>query len=395
MDAKTRAWAEARLAGNENKFCDITSSLAEGIYVLNKDGQITTMNPEAERLLGWTEKEIIGKNAHDLIHCRKVDGEQLSFEDCPIHNITKSGGRYVSEKEVFTRKDGSTFFVSVVTSPIVASGKIIASVTAFRDITARKKMDEEILKLKKIESISILAGGIAHDFNNLLHAILGNISFAKMNIHSEDKVLNLLTEAENACQQAKELSFRLITFSKGGDPVKRVAFVAPLIKEAALAALRGSSVSCTFSLGEDLSPVEIDEGQMKQVFRNIILNAAEAMPDGGTIRVDAHNIILTESDNPLLKKGPHIKISIQDQGIGIPGESLSKIFDPYFTTKPMAAQKGMGLGLAICQAIIKKHDGFITVESKVRAGTTVHIYLPASDSRRSYADNMKRDGIGD
>ena len=379
MNAKARARADARLTGSENKFCDITSSLAEGIYVLNQEGHITTMNPEAERLLGWTEKELIGKNAHDLIHSRKIDGAQLLFEDCPMHNIIKSGGRYISEKEMFTRKDGSTLLVSVVTSPIVESGKIIASVTAFRDITARKKMDEELLKLQKIESISMLAGGIAHDFNNLLHAILGNISFAKMNMHSPDKVFNLLTEAENACQQAKELSFRLITFAKGGDPVKRVTSIASLIKESALAALRGSDVSCTFGLFSDLSPVEIDEGQMKQVFRNIILNAAEAMPDGGTIRVDAHNIILTESDNPLLKKGPHVKISIQDQGVGIPDESLSKIFDPYFTTKPMAAQKGMGLGLAICQAIIKKHDGFITVESKVRAGTTVHIYLPASE----------------
>ena len=379
MNAKVSPLADGGLTGNENRFCDITSSLAEGIYVLNQDGQITTMNPEAERLLGWTEKELIGENAHDLIHSRKVDGEQLSFKDCPIHNITKSGGRYVSEKEVFTRKDGSTFLVSVVTSPILASGKIIASVTAFRDITARRKMDEEILKLQKLESISILAGGIAHDFNNLLHAILGNISFAKMNMHSPDKVFNLLTEAENACQQAKELSFRLIIFAKGGDPVKRVAFVAPLIKETTLDTLRGSSVSCTFSLSGDLFAVEIDEGQMKQVFRNIILNAAEAMPGGGMLQVDAQNIILAESDNPLLKNGAHIRISIKDQGIGIPEENLGKIFDPYFTTKPMGAQKGLGLGLAICQAIIKKHDGFITVESKVRAGTTVHIYLPACE----------------
>jgi CheY-like chemotaxis protein len=244
------------------------------------------------------------------------------------------------------------------------------------DITERKKMEEELLRAQKLESIGLLAGGIAHDFNNILMAILGNISLASMEAPSNSRIVERLTAAEKASLQAKDLTQQLLTFSKGGAPIKSTASVANLIRDSADFALRGSNVRCEMIIPDDLWPIEVDQGQMNQVINNLIINADEAMPDGGIIAVRAENVILdSESAAALpLRPGGYVKLTISDQGIGIPPEHLSKIFDPYFTTK----QKGSGLGLATAYSITQKHDGYITVESRLGAGTTFTILLPAS-----------------
>jgi signal transduction histidine kinase len=238
-------------------------------------------------------------------------------------------------------------------------------------------MEEELLKAQKIESIGILAGGIAHDFNNLLTVILGNISLAHMDINPDAKTYKMLADAEEASLRAKDLANQLITFSRGGMPVKDKVSPDKLIKDSADSTLRGSKVTCELSITEDLWPVEIDVGLMRQAINNLLQNAEEAMSGRGIIKIRAENITVKEEDGFCLGEGRYIKISVEDQGKGIPEGNLQKIFDPYFTTKEMGSQKGMGLGLAVCYSIIKNHKGFIGVESQVGIGTTFYIYLPA------------------
>ncbi|MCJ7773707.1 MAG: ATP-binding protein, partial [Desulfobacterales bacterium] len=242
-------------------------------------------------------------------------------------------------------------------------------------ITDRKKMEEELLRSDKLESVGVLAGGIAHDFNNILTVIMGNISFAKDQVKSEDEIFELLTEAEAASTRAQTLTKQLLTFAKGGAPVKKIAQLKDVIKESALFVLRGSKSSYEFSITEDLWSVNVDVGQISQVINNMVINANQAMPEGGIIQVAAENFIIEDSHGLPVKPGRYIKISITDQGVGIAEKHLSNIFDPYFTTK----QKGSGLGLATTYSIIKKHNGHIIVESQLGVGTTFHIYLPASD----------------
>ncbi|MCE5194224.1 MAG: CHASE domain-containing protein [Nitrospiraceae bacterium] len=246
------------------------------------------------------------------------------------------------------------------------------------DITDKKQAEEERLKTKKLESIGILAGGIAHDFNNLLTVIIGGISLARMRIKSDKNTSELLETAEKACEQAKELSYKLITFSKGGEPFKKISSILTLIKEAADSLLKNTNIKTEFYLSQEPYLVEIDEGQMRQVVNNLLINAKEAMPQGGNLKISVDNLIVHPNDNLTLEPGKYVKISISDSGVGIPEKNLSRIFDPYFTTKEMGSQKGMGLGLAVCYSIIKNHGGLITFESKYGAGSTFHLYLPAS-----------------
>lgn len=252
-------------------------------------------------------------------------------------------------------------------------------------------LQEELVKAGNLESIGILAGGIAHDLNNMLTVIMGYISMVKFDIKDNMDVANKLVMAEKASLRAKNLSQQLLTFSKGGSFIKKAASIVDIIKDSVDFTLRGSNVNAEFCISDDLWPVEVDEGQMNQVFNNLIINARQAMPTGGTINISAENINIDtgKSEYDLgLQMGRYIKISIQDQGIGIPEECLHKIFEPYFTSK----QKGNGLGLAITYSIIKKHDGFISVESTQGAGTTFYIYLPASKKDALKKDDLK-DGI--
>ena len=286
--------------------------------------------------------------------------------------------RYREEYRVL-RKDGTIlYWIDSGTAVYDPGGKPYKMIGSVTDITERKKMEEELLRSKKLESVGFLSGGIAHDFNNLLTGIMGNISLAKLSARPGDKILTYLENAENLSVRSSELTKKLLTFSKGGAPIKKPVLIGDFLKETARMPLSGSNVRCEFKIAEDLWLVEIDEGQMRQVIYNIVINACEAMPGGGTINILAENIIHGPADRPSLKDGKYVKLSIKDQGAGIFPENLSKIFDPYFSTKEMGSQKGMGLGLAISHSIIKKHGGFIVAESIVGNGSTFHIYLPVS-----------------
>jgi PAS domain S-box-containing protein len=243
------------------------------------------------------------------------------------------------------------------------------------DITEQRLLEEERLKTQKLESVGTLAGGIAHDFNNLLQGIFGYISMAKLSLDQREKALAMLEQAEEVLHQSVNLTTQLLTFSKGGKPVKKVIRLKPVIESAVRLALSGSRVDYLIDIDERLSPVEADEGQIGQVIQNIVLNADQAMPEGGRVKITARNTQAPGPDvPPTLGQGSYVKVSIRDSGIGIPEKYLPKIFDPYFTTK----EKGSGLGLATSYSIVRNHGGVIDVRSEVARGSTFTIYLPAT-----------------
>ena len=240
------------------------------------------------------------------------------------------------------------------------------------DITKPNWIDQELLKAQKLESVSVLTGGIAHDLNNLMTAIMGNISLARMYNDPAEKIRGL-EKAESASRMVKELIQQLLTFSSGGAPVKEMATIREILEDSAVLSLRGSNVRCDFSISDDLWAVEIDAVQMNQVISNLVINAAQAMPDGGTIRIMAENAIISPEHALPLNPGTYVNFSVQDHGVGIPDTIRQKIFEPYFTTK----REGHGLGLATSYSILRNHGGYIAVESG-GVGSTFHIYFPAS-----------------
>jgi signal transduction histidine kinase len=274
------------------------------------------------------------------------------------------------------KKDGTIFPVEVAASSLMNGNKKLYCAVV-RDITERRKLEEERLKSHMLESVGILAGGIAHDFNNMLSVIIGNIEVAKMRMRPEDKAFQPLTNAELICTRASELSSRLITFSTGGEPIKKVMSLSGLLVNVISTTLQGSNISPEFDLPDNLYPVSVDERQMTQVINNLVLNAKESMPKGGKLIIRGKNLHISDQEATFVQAGKYLMISFQDNGVGIPSENLAKIFDPYFSTKNTFSEKGLGLGLAVCYSVIKRHDGLITVESEYGKGTTFHIYLPA------------------
>ena len=258
---------------------------------------------------------------------------------------------------------------------------------AATDITARKRAEADRLILNKLESAGILAAGLAHDFNNLLTIILLNLELAQMPPPPDGKLARHLEEARKACLLAGSLTTQLLTFAKGGAPIRKATPLSGVIQESARPPLSGSKVRCEFSLAEDLWLAELDAGQIGQVIRAMVLNAREAMPRGGVVFIRAENVVLSAQEQPSLPAGEYVRVSIADQGAGIAKEVLPKIFDPYFSTKDRGDQKGMGLGLTICHAVVEKHGGAIAVKSEAGIGTTFDIYLPAA---RKLSDGEKR-----
>jgi two-component system cell cycle sensor histidine kinase/response regulator CckA len=328
-----------------------------------------------QEITGYTAQELLGGNP---LWRNIVYPDDLSSFNSE-HDKLGNTAHYSSQKEYrILNKNGQIRWVQeYVTNRLDDSEKPVYYEGTIYDITDRKHTETELIKMINLESIGTLAGGIAHDFNNLLMAVTGYISLAKTRLHPEDKAYALLSEAERISFLGKDLTQQLITFSKGGEPTKKVISFHKLIKETAETVLSGSNIKCKYTLPEELYQVEGDDMQIRQVINNIIVNAKEAMPRGGTITIRAANLFVKPIDKIPLPEGEFIKISIEDKGAGIPEENLSRIFDPYYTTKLVGAQKGMGLGLAVVYSILKKHNGCVTVNSNKHAGSTFHIYLPA------------------
>jgi len=277
------------------------------------------------------------------------------------------------------KKDGTymTWSDRIILIRDQETGKPIKFIGAATDITERKRAEKELEKVDRLESLGILAGGIAHDFNNLLTGILGNVQLAKLDTEAgkTSRVADELLEAEKTCLRATDLTRQLLTFSRGGAPIRKLLSIKRVVEGSTAFALGGSDVKCSFSMPDDLWAVEADEGQIGQVISNLVINADQAMPQGGIIEITAANrIIGGKKHGLLLPGGNYIELIVRDHGIGISKEHIDRIFDPYFTTK----HKGNGLGLTTAYSIIKAHGGHITVESELGVGTTFHVYLPAT-----------------
>jgi signal transduction histidine kinase/ActR/RegA family two-component response regulator len=281
-----------------------------------------------------------------------------------------------------TSRDGVDHVIEQVASPIRDSKNEVAGVVlVFRDITERQRNEAERRKAETLEQLGLLAGGIAHDFNNLLTAIIGNISLASLLLPPDAEMASRLNDAKNASLRARDLAQQLLTFARGGAPIKKTASIGKLIQDTVSFSLRGSHSRSEFVIGADLWPAEIDSGQISQVIANLVVNADQAMPNGGILRASCDNFSYRADTVPVvpdLLPGDYIRIAIHDEGVGIPENILKRIFDPYFTTKA----KGNGLGLATTYSIIKNHNGLICVESQVHNGSTFTIYLPASRGHR-------------
>jgi signal transduction histidine kinase len=292
-------------------------------------------------------------------------------DECHTQEVFRTGKPVSGEK--YNPRIG---LVEVRAFPILNdSGQVVMVAEYIRNITEQRRLEEELRKAHKLESLGVLAGGIAHDFNNLLTGILGNISLARNAVASRSEAVKRLDEAEKAVARSQGLTQQLMTFSKGGAPIKKTACIEQIVCESAAFVLRGSNVKCAFTMDDDIWPVEVDEGQMNQVINNLIINADQAMENGGIVNVRIDNQVVAPRNEMSLKEGRYVKISVEDHGAGIPARYIHKIFDPYFTTK----EHGSGLGLATVYSIVRNHDGFIGVDSEEGVGTVFYIYLPSSE----------------
>ncbi len=355
-EIKIRKIAQESLKSSRAGFTSIVEKTGEGIAVFDRGGRILYANPASARLLGRSPDQLIGA---------RYGRPLVAGETSEIKGFYADGDERVLEMRVEnTDWNGKPALLAML-----------------RDITERKRAEKELLKAEKLQSLELIAGGIAHDFNNLLTGITANMSLAKMRATKDSPVYEALRNAEKAAAAARNLTLQLLTFTKGeAEPVKRLISLSELLKQSAALVLSGSNVKYTLNLAPDLWGAEGDPQQISQVVQNLLINAQQAMPDGGTVVLSADNHLVVggeQSGSALLKDGEYVRISVEDDGPGMSREVLSKIFDPYFTTK----LQGSGLGLSTAYSIIKRHGGNLEVRSEVGVGTTFVVFLPASEFR--------------
>ena len=371
VDITERKAMEDRLSRAQRFLQNILNNVADPIFVKDSQHRWILLNDAFCRFVGNRRERLLGRSAQDVFPVQEA--QLFHRRDAQVF----ASGQPSENEETLTDASGRRHVLLVMRTVFQdADGQQIL-VGSVKDITEHKAMEQERLKGQKIESLGVLAGGIAHDFNNILTAVIGNLSLAKDLARPEAPLYRNLVETEKAAARARDLTQQLLTFSRGGAPVKRTVSLGALITDSVTFVLRGSNVRCDFAVAGDLWPAAVDEGQFSQVLSNLTLNACQAMPDGGVVHLEAVNQVLTAADAHALPPGRYIRLSIRDQGIGIAAEHLPKIFDPYYTTKP----SGNGLGLATAYSIISRHGGRISVDSRPGAGAAFHILLPASEER--------------
>ncbi len=349
---------------------DLYRTLVENNYdavCICKDDTMLFANKKTSEITGYEQKELLNINTLDLIHPE----DKSRIRKIIVGRIKKRGDATIFDARI-VRKDKNERWCEIALEYIPYKGEH-AIMAILRDITNYKKMQEEIIRSEKLESLGILAGGIAHDFNNFLTIIMGSCSLIMMKMKGNSEITDMISDVAKATNRAKRLTQQLLTFARGGAPVKEITSIVSIVKDSSEFVLRGSKSKCEFLISDNLYSVNVDVGQISQVIQNVVLNANQAMPEGGTIMISIENKNIKEGGKITLKTMKYIKISIKDQGVGIPGKHLIKIFDPFFTTK----QAGSGLGLAISYSIVKNHCGYIEVQSDLGKGATFCIYLPA------------------
>ena len=363
-DLAERNHARTALQESALTLTNILENTTDGFFAVDQGWKFTYMNPEAERLLARQRDQLIGKELWQEFPELKGSAFEENYrrvltEQSPVEfEASDSAGKVWFEMHAYPSGNGVSVF--------------------FRDVTERKRTEEERLTTSKLESLGTLAGGIAHDLNNILTVISGNIGLAQIEAPSDaGSLLSFLSKAGQAAQHAAHLSSQLLTFSKGGAPLKRVVSLSDLLAQAAEFSLYGSNLRADINLPADMWKAEVDPGQIEQVVNALVINAREAMPHGGTVRVSARNVNVEDKPGALLPAGRYVKVAVADRGSGIAEDIAMKIFDPYFTTKPT----GSGLGLAISYSIIKRHGGLLHLENSSAEGATFAFYLPATNSQ--------------
>ncbi|MEN6303595.1 MAG: PAS domain S-box protein [Armatimonadia bacterium] len=376
MDVTELTEAVEGLAAEKERLAVTLRSISDGVIATDIEGRITLLSAEAEALTGWSRDEAVGRPAQDVYHTRCPRGKRCKERPHPVTQVLASGQPLeLSEGLLLRARDGQERGVAETAAPITdAEGKMVGVVLVFRDITEQERLRDAVYQAHKLESVGLLAGGIAHDFNNLLTSLLGQIGLARKEATEIPAVLAELAAAEKVALQARHLSQQLLTFSRGGAPVKTRLCLGELLGNTVDFALSGSNLAAQLEVAPNLWAVEADEGQIVQVVNNLVLNAKQAMPAGGIVRVHAANVKIDTRSGLPLAPGRYVEVEVTDQGEGIDPETASKVFDPYFTTK----QSGTGLGLAIVYSVIRKHDGHIELRSVPGQGASFRFWLPAT-----------------
>ena len=356
----------------------IFNSLEESVFVTTPDRKMVSINDAAQKTFGYTRETLLNRSS-ELLHVDRAHYVEFGKR---VEEAFNKGETANFQFEV-RRKNGEIFptdhTLTLLKNP---TGTPIGMVSVVRDITDRKRAEEAAWRARKLESVSILAGGIAHDYNNLLSMILGNISLAKEDARKESGISEFLQEAEKAGIKARDLTRQLMTLSKSGGSLRKPGAITTSVEKGARITAADSGIQLDMSIPEDLQWVDHDPEQLESVIRNVVANGMEAMGNSGVIVITAENVAIDREDQDSglpFDRGTFVRISVMDQGAGIPKKNLSRIFDPYFSTKKMGTQKGIGLGLATAHAVVRKHDGHMVVVSEEGVGTTVQIYLPAHE----------------
>jgi PAS domain S-box-containing protein len=354
-------------------------SVADGLAATGSDRRVVLWNRSAEQITGRSAAEAIGRPLEEVL---PLAAESMSAPEDRADGLVDvleailEGGEQPRVPGVYrlAGRSGEPRILELTGAPTGGAGGSRGAVVAFRDVTGRRRFEQELVKAQKLESLGVLAGGIAHDFNNLLTVILGYLSLVQASPRLSGRELEGLEHALRALGRAQELSRRLLTFAQGGTPVTGAVSVPRLVRECAELTCHGSAVRCELELPDDLWPAEADEGQLSQVLNNLIFNALQAMPGGGVVTISAANRELGGDDGTGLPAGRYVHLRVTDRGAGIPPEALPRIFDPFFTTR----EGGSGLGLATAYSIVRQHRGAIRVDSTPGAGTAIELFLPAS-----------------
>lgn len=378
-DITDKKEAERALAAEKDQLAVTLECIGDAVITTDTNGCVVLMNPIAEQLTGWSNNDATGRSLDEIFNIIN----ELTGVPCesPVKKVLASGQIVgLATHTALISRDGKKRSIADSGAPIItSSGETIGVVLVFRDVTDQYRLERELEKARKIESLGLLAGGIAHDFNNMLAAILGNIDLSLLDLNLGEKTRKRLEDAIKASLRARDLTRQLLTFAKGGQPIRQTSNLPEIIRDSIDFILHGSDVKCRYQFADNLYLVAVDRSQISQVVQNLALNALQAMDDGGSLQVSCNNADCIDADTvPLESDRKYVQIRMADQGKGIPVDIIDKVFDPYFSTKT----QGSGLGLSIVHSIISKHEGHILVESTPEKGTTFTIYLPAAAGRQ-------------
>ncbi len=367
---RTRELSSSReeIAREKERLAATLASIADAVIAIDEEGRVLLMNRAAERLFEIDEAHALRRPVDEIVRLARTDG--LPFDTSLLREPRDN--RLDSLELTIASRGADGSIVSLAVAPILSEGRTAGAVIALQDISERRRLESQLARSERLKSLGVLAGGIAHDFNNVLTAVGGQLGLLELELPGDDHVAARLRASRTALDRAGDLAQQLLTFARGGEPVRAPASIAEILRDTAQLAFSGSSVSWTADFPDDLRAVDVDKGQVNSVFENLLINARQAMPHGGRVTIGAQNVDAGRKTHPSLEAGRFVRVDIDDQGFGIAPEHLERVFDPFFTTKP----GGTGLGLATAYSIVHRHGGAITVRSRVGAGTTFSVFLP-------------------